>query len=175
MKGKLPLGIGELTYLTIKSDATRVAALLSGEIDLVHDVPVQDIDRLEKAQGIRVTYGPENRTIFFGMDLGSPELKTSDVKGKNPFADVRVRRAMQMAIDREAIKRAVMRGQSIPAGIIAPTLRQRLHRRPSTRCRRSISTGRRSCSPTPATRRASRSRCIARTTATSTTSRSARR
>ena len=54
------------------------------------------------------------------MDVGSPELKTSDVKGKNPFADKRVRQAINMAIDREAIQRVVMRGQSVPAGVIAP-------------------------------------------------------
>ena len=54
------------------------------------------------------------------MDVASPELKTSNVKGKNPFADKRVRQAINMAIDREAIKRAVMRGQSVPAGVIAP-------------------------------------------------------
>jgi peptide/nickel transport system substrate-binding protein len=54
------------------------------------------------------------------MDLSSHELKTSNVKGKNPFADKRVRQAVNMSIDREGIKRAVMRGQSVPAGVIAP-------------------------------------------------------
>jgi peptide/nickel transport system substrate-binding protein len=119
-KGEFPLGISEITYLTIKSDATRVAALISGEVDFVQDVPVQDIDRLEKSGNLRVNLGPENRTIFLGMDVGSSELKTSNIKGKNPFADKRVRQAINMAIDREAIKRAVMRGQSVPAGVIAP-------------------------------------------------------
>jgi peptide/nickel transport system substrate-binding protein len=119
-KGTFPLGITEIVYLTIKSDATRVAALLSGELDFVQDVPVQDIDRLEKTPNLKVTLGPENRTIFLGMDGASPELKTSNVKGKNPFADKRVRQAVNMAIDREAIKRVVMRGQSVPAGVIAP-------------------------------------------------------
>src|SRR5262245_40602735 len=119
-KGEVPLGITDITYTVIKSDATRVAALLSGEVDLVQDVPPQDIDRLAKTPNLKVNFGPENRTIFFGMDVASPELKTSDVKGKNPFADKRVRQAINMAIDREAIKRAVMRGQSVPAGIIAP-------------------------------------------------------
>jgi peptide/nickel transport system substrate-binding protein len=119
-KSEVPLGISEITYLTIKSDATRVAALISGEIDFVQDVPVQDIDRLEKNASLKVTLGPENRTIFLGMDVASPELKTSNVKGKNPFADKRVRQAVNMSIDREAIKRAVMRGQSVPAGVIAP-------------------------------------------------------
>jgi peptide/nickel transport system substrate-binding protein len=117
---KVPHGITEITYITIKSDATRIAALLSGEVDLVQDMPVQDIERVAKTGGFRVNRGPENRTIFLGMDVGSPELKTSDVKGKNPFADKRVRQAMSMAVDRVAIQRAVMRGESVPANIIAP-------------------------------------------------------
>ena len=119
-KGQVPLGITDITFLVIKSDATRVAALLSGEVDFVQDVPVQDVDRVEKTPNLKVNLGPENRTIFFGMNRGDPEIAGSNVKGKNPFADKRVRQAINMAIDREAIKRAVMRGQSVPAGIIAP-------------------------------------------------------
>jgi peptide/nickel transport system substrate-binding protein len=118
-KGQAALGISEITYVAIKSDPTRVAALRSGELDFVQDLPVQDIEGV-KAAGIKVNFGPENRTIFFGMDVSSPELKTSNVKGKNPFADKRVRQAVNMAIDREGIKRSVMRGQSVPAGVIAP-------------------------------------------------------
>ena len=119
-KGEFPIGITDITYLMIKADATRVAALLSGEVDFVQDVPVQDIDRVGKTANIKINLGPENRTIFFGMDVASPELQSSNIKGKNPFADKRVRQALNMAIDREAIKRAVMRGQSVPAGVIAP-------------------------------------------------------
>ena len=119
-KGEFPVGITDITYLMIKADATRIAALLSGEVDFVQDVPVQDIDRVGKTANIKINLGPENRTIFFGMDVASPELQTSNIKGKNPFADKRVRQAINMAIDREAIKRAVMRGQSVPAGVIAP-------------------------------------------------------
>ena len=104
----------------IKADATRVAALLSGELDFVQDVPVQDIERLKGSPQLAVTTGPENRTIFFGMDVGSPQLRSSDVKGKNPFADVRVRQAVNTAINRQAIQRVVMRGQSAPAGAIVP-------------------------------------------------------
>jgi peptide/nickel transport system substrate-binding protein len=118
--GELPGGITEITFMPIKSDATRVAALLSGEVDFVQDVPVQDIDRLEKTSNLKVNLGPENRTIFFGMDVSSKELTSSNIKGKNPFADKKVREAIHTAIDREAIKRAVMRGQSVPAGVIAP-------------------------------------------------------
>jgi peptide/nickel transport system substrate-binding protein len=58
------------------------------------------------------------RTIYLAPDVGSPELKYSNVKGKNPFADKRVRQAMSLAIDREAIKRNTMRGMSIPAAVI---------------------------------------------------------
>jgi len=117
---EVPLEIEELTLVTIKQDATRVAALLSGEVDVVQDVPVQDIERLKGSPSLRVSEGPENRTIFFGFDVGSPELASSDVKGKNPFADVRVRQAVNAAINRQAIQRVVMRGQAVPAGTIAP-------------------------------------------------------
>ena len=119
-RNEVPLEITELVLTTIKQDATRVAALLSGEVDVVQDVPVQDIERLKNSPSLRVTEGPENRTIFFGFDVGSKELASSDVKGKNPFADVRVRQAVHAAINRQAIQRVVMRGQAVPAGTIAP-------------------------------------------------------
>lgn len=119
-KGQVPLEITELIYVPIKSDATRVAALLSGEVDFVQDVPVQDIQRLQGDSNLRVAVGPENRSIFLGMNVGDPELKSSNIKGKNPFADKRVRHAINMAVNRQAIQRVVMRGQSIPTGIIAP-------------------------------------------------------
>jgi peptide/nickel transport system substrate-binding protein len=116
----VPLEITEIVYTPIKADATRIAALLSGEVDLVQDVPVQDIERLKSTPNLRVTTGPENRTIFFGMDVGSKDLKGDNVEGKNPFADKRVRQAMNMAINRAAIQRVVMRGQSVPTGVIMP-------------------------------------------------------
>jgi peptide/nickel transport system substrate-binding protein len=65
--------------------------------------------------------GNEYRTIFLGMDQERPELLYSNVKGKNPMKDKRVRQAMYQAIDIEAIKKAVMRGESIPTGaMISP-------------------------------------------------------
>lgn len=118
--GQVPLEITELVYLPIKADATRLAALLSGEVDFVQDVPVQDIERLRSSQNLRVNIGPENRTIFFGMDVASPDLKSDSVEGKNPFADKRVRQAMNMALNRVAIQRVAMRGQSVPTGVIMP-------------------------------------------------------
>jgi len=119
--GKLDGNVTDVVYTPIKSDATRVSALLAGDVDLVTDLPVQDVDRLRKDPKTKVLDGHEVRTIFIGMDQHNDELKYSDVKGRNPFKDVRVRRALNMAIDREAIRRVVMRGLSIPAGImVAP-------------------------------------------------------
>jgi peptide/nickel transport system substrate-binding protein len=117
-KGQVPLGIETITYVTIKKDETRVAALLSGEVDFVQDMPVQDIERVQKTPGLRVNLGQENRSIFLGMDVGSADLKSDDVQGKNPFADKRVRQAINVAIDRDGIRRAVMRNQSKPSGMI---------------------------------------------------------
>ena len=110
--------IEKIELLPIKNDATRVAALLSGEIDYTNVVPVQDIERIKSSSGHIVKMTPQNRTIFFGMDQGSAELNSSNIKGKNPFADKRVRLAMYHALDMDAIKDKVMRGQSVPAGII---------------------------------------------------------
>jgi peptide/nickel transport system substrate-binding protein len=110
--------VTQVIYTPIKSDGTRVAALLSGDVDLVTDVPPQDVDRLRKDAKLKVLDGAEVRTIFIALDEFSPELKYSSVKGKNPFKDKRVREALNLAIDREAIKRSVMRGQSLPAGLI---------------------------------------------------------
>ena len=110
--------IDKIELLPIKNDATRVAALLSGEIDYTNVVPVQDIERIKSSSAHIVKMTPSNRTIFFGMDQGSAELNSSNIKGKNPFADKKVRLAMYHALDMEAIKDKIMRGQSFPAGII---------------------------------------------------------
>jgi peptide/nickel transport system substrate-binding protein len=120
---KLTGNVTDVIYTPIKSDATRVAALLSGDVDLLTDLPTQDVARLQKDPKLKVLEGAENRTIFIGMDQFSPELKYSDVKGKNPFKDIRVRKALNMSVDREAIKRVTMRGLSIPAAImVAPSV-----------------------------------------------------
>jgi peptide/nickel transport system substrate-binding protein len=115
--------VTELTYLPIKSAPTRVAALLSGDVDLVTDVPPQDYQRLHgmKADArLKLMEGAEVRTLFFAMDQGSDELRESSVKGRNPFKDRRVREAMNLALDREAIQRSIMRGLSVPAALMVP-------------------------------------------------------
>ncbi|HZN86470.1 MAG TPA: ABC transporter substrate-binding protein, partial [Burkholderiales bacterium] len=98
--GKLEGNVTEIIYTPIKADATRIAALLSGDVDLVTDLPVQDVTRLRGEAKLKVLDGHEVRTIFIGMDQHSAELKYSNVKGKNPFKDMRVRKALNVAVDR---------------------------------------------------------------------------
>jgi peptide/nickel transport system substrate-binding protein len=118
---KIEGNVSEVIYTPIKADATRVSALLSGDVDMVTDLPTQDVERLRKDAKLKVLDGHEVRTIFIAMDQHNSELKYSSVKGKNPFKDIRVRKALNMAVDREAIRRVTMRGLSIPAGImVAP-------------------------------------------------------
>ena len=113
----------EIDFTPIASDATRVAALLSGEVDVVEPVPIQDIQRVNSSGVATVMTGPELRTIFLGMDQSRDELLYSNVKGKNPFKDVRVREAFYKAIDVDLIKNRVMRGLSTPSALmIAPQL-----------------------------------------------------
>ncbi|MFG6462753.1 ABC transporter substrate-binding protein [Roseateles sp. DXS20W] len=117
---KNPGNVTELSYLPIKSAPTRVAALLSGDVDLVTDLPPQDFFKLKEDGKVRLLEGSEIRTIFFVMDQGSDELRESSVKGKNPFKDRKVREAMNLALDREAIKRSIMRGLSVPGALMIP-------------------------------------------------------
>lgn len=108
---------------TIASDATRVAALLSGDMDMIYPVPAQDIARINGNAGTKVLTGPELRTIFLGFDQMRDELPGSDVKGKNPFKDPRVRKAIYQAIDTDAITDRIMRGLAKPnALMISPYL-----------------------------------------------------
>jgi peptide/nickel transport system substrate-binding protein len=108
-------------FTPISSDATRVAALLSGEIDVMEPVPLQDVERIKASPGTTVLQGPELRTIFLGMDQKRDELLFSSVKGKNPFKDKRVRQAFYQAIDVETIKSRVMRGAATPtAEMVGP-------------------------------------------------------
>ena len=106
----------DVTFSVIGSANTRVAALLSGDVDMIYTVPPQDMDRLGRTEGLKLAVGPELRTIFLGFDQDRAELLKSDVKGKNPFQDIRVRQAFNMAVDKKAISSRVMRGQSHPTG-----------------------------------------------------------
>ena len=113
--------VTEIVYTPVKATATRMAALLSGEVDFVLDPSPQDLPRLRQDGNLKVMDGVENRTIFFGMDQHRDELVGSNVKGKNPLKDVRVRKALYQAIDMNAIARVTLRGLGQPTGaLIAP-------------------------------------------------------
>ena len=118
--GKVEGNVDEVVFTPISNDATRVAALLSGEIDMMEPLPVQDIERVKSNAALKVLQGPELRIIFLGMDQKRDELLFSNIKGKNPFKDVRVRKAFYQAIDIETIKSRVMRGAATPVAEMIP-------------------------------------------------------
>ena len=107
-----------VTFRGIKSDPSRVAALLAGDVDLIDEVPAVDMARLKKDPKLAQTVS--NRIIYLHLDHfrdDSPFVQGKDGKPiKNPLRDVRVRRAISMAIDRDAIVSRVMEGQAIKAG-----------------------------------------------------------
>ena len=118
--------VQEVVYSPIASDATRLAALVSGEVDLVNDPAPRDVARLRNTAGVQVIDGPENRLVFIGMDQARDKLLYGKAPGlngqeRNPFKDVRVRRALYQAIDIEAIKSKLMAGQSVPTGALTPS------------------------------------------------------
>lgn len=119
--GQMEGNVTEIVYTPIKSAATRIAALLSGEVDLVLDPSPQDLPRLRSSGTIKVVDGLENRTIFLGMDQFRDELVGSNIKGKNPLKDLRVRKALYQSIDANALTRNILRGLGKPTGtLVAP-------------------------------------------------------
>jgi peptide/nickel transport system substrate-binding protein len=110
-----------VSFLSIKSDATRLAALTSGEVDLVLDPPFQDVARLKTDSKITVASTSDLGTQYFTFDQARDELPGSDVKGRNPFKDLRVRRAVAHAINIDLIIQKVLRGQGTATGsLISP-------------------------------------------------------
>jgi peptide/nickel transport system substrate-binding protein len=116
--GKIEGNVVNVEYTPIGNDSTRVAALLSGQVDVIEPVPLQDVARINASGKSKVMQGPELRTIFLGMDQKRDELLYSSVKGKNPFKDKRVRQAFYQAIDINGIQRTVMRGASKPMALM---------------------------------------------------------
>ncbi|HJW12295.1 MAG TPA: ABC transporter substrate-binding protein [Albitalea sp.] len=115
---KVEGNVDEVVFTPIGNDATRVAALLSGEVDVMEPVPLQDVERVKASGSLTVLQGAELRTIFLGMDQKRDELLFSSVKGKNPFKDKRVRQAFYQAIDIETIKSRVMRNAAQPTALM---------------------------------------------------------
>ena len=105
-----------VTLLTLKADATRLAALISGEVDLVLDPPLPDIERLKRETGLMLLQMPDLGQQYLTFDQARDELQDSDVKGRNPFKDLRVRRAVYHAINVDLIVQKVLRGQGVATG-----------------------------------------------------------
>lgn len=121
--GTMPGNVTEAIFTPIQEDPTRVAALLSGKVEIAYPVPLQDWQRITEAAGVRVVVTPEARTVYLGMDQMRPVLNRSNVTDANPFKDVRVRAAFAHAINIPAITDRIMRGSSSPAGLmVAPQI-----------------------------------------------------
>ncbi len=119
--GKVDGNVDEVVFTPIGNASTLVAALLSGEVDVIEPVPVQDVERIKGIASLKVLQGPELRIIFLGMDQKRDELQFSSVKGKNPFKDKRVRQAFFQAIDEGAIAKNIMRGAATPSAVMFPS------------------------------------------------------
>ena len=112
----------QVVWVPIRSDATRLAALSSGEVDMVLDPPYQDIARLKADPRITLVQGTDLGQQYLTFDQARDELQDSDVKGKNPFKDLRVRRAVYHAINVPLIIDKVLRGAAVPTGSFLSTL-----------------------------------------------------
>jgi peptide/nickel transport system substrate-binding protein len=113
-----PHNLDGIVHTVIKDPTARLQALLSGEADFLSDPPLADLDQIKRTPGLKLERTNEFRTIFLGLDQGSRELRSSNVKGRNPFADRRVRQAVYQAIDEQTVVDRVMSGLAIPAGTI---------------------------------------------------------
>jgi peptide/nickel transport system substrate-binding protein len=116
--GQNPHNLDGIVHTVIKDPARRLEALLNGEVDFLSDPPLADLDEIEGTPGLKLVRINETRTVFLGLDQGSPQLRSSDIQGRNPFADRRVRQAVYQAIDEGTIRDKVMNGLAIPSGII---------------------------------------------------------
>ncbi len=110
-----------VVFKPLTDSATRVAAILSGIVDLIDRVPTMDVKRIRRHREIRFYRRPGLRLIYLQMDQyrrHSPWIVSRD--GKNPLLDRRVRRALYYGIDEEAIVRYIMSGYALPAGQLCP-------------------------------------------------------
>jgi peptide/nickel transport system substrate-binding protein len=106
-----------VTLRSITSAGPRVAALLSGDVDLIDNVPIQDLPRVKANSSFKVVEGLSNRIIYLHFDhVGDAPAGVDGAGGKNPYKDKRVREAISKAIDREAIVARIMGGVAVPAG-----------------------------------------------------------
>jgi peptide/nickel transport system substrate-binding protein len=131
---RYPHNLDRIEFKPIADPEERLAALLRGDLDLLTDPPFAALGQIKRTPGLKVEGATEPRIIYLGLDQSRAELRSSDVKGRNPFSDKRVRQAIYQAIDLEALRKEVMQGLSIPAGMMvspglngyAPELDRRL-------------------------------------------------
>src|SRR5437763_9497499 len=110
-----------LIFRPITSAGPRVAALLSGDVDMIENVPIQDLERVRSNPGFKVAQGLSNRVIYLHFDyIDDVPPGVADSGGKNPFRDKRVREAISKAIEREAIVARIMGGVAVAAGEMLP-------------------------------------------------------
>jgi peptide/nickel transport system substrate-binding protein len=111
--------VDRIEFRPINNDATRIAALVSGQVDFTNAVPLQATQRLEGSPGVKLLLATELRTVFFALNYGAK----TQAGEPNPLRDERVRRAMLMALDADGIRRSIMRGLSRTTGaIVAPAI-----------------------------------------------------
>ena len=111
----------KVTYRPISNPAARVAALLAGDVDLVEDPPTDDLERLKKDPKLNVVAKASNRIIYVALDQNGEQTPgIQGTNGKNPFLDKRVREAMSLAIDRQALVDRIMGGIATPAAQLLP-------------------------------------------------------
>ncbi|MEM6594587.1 MAG: ABC transporter substrate-binding protein [Pseudomonadota bacterium] len=123
--GEAEHNITRAEFTPIQNPATAVAALLSGDVDMINPVPIQDAARLEGQGNVQVIKGIEARVIMLGFPHQADALKYTEAAGQpNPFKDVRVRQAVAHAVNVPAILQTIMRGNAEPASqLVSPAMR----------------------------------------------------
>ena len=112
---------GEVKLIPAPSAGPRLTGLLAGDFDLIENPAARDVKRISETPGFGYVITPSVRVVYFQFDVArspSPMVKAAD--GKNPLQDVRVRRAISMAIDRKAIAARIMDGAATPANQFLP-------------------------------------------------------
>ena len=111
----------EITIRPITNEGARVAALLAGDVDVIEKPPVQDLERLRGDPNVNIVQGASSRVIYLHFDhVGEPSPMIEGTDGKNPLKDVRVRKAISLAINRPLIVDRIMGGLAVPARQLVP-------------------------------------------------------
>ncbi|WP_341896353.1 ABC transporter substrate-binding protein [Ferrovibrio terrae] len=111
----------QVIYRPMSNDAARVAALLAGDVDMIENPPPADMKKLRENPTVKISDVVSNRLIYISLDQSEPTAGIPDTEGKNPLRDVRVRKALSMAINREAIASRIMEGLGKPSGDFLPS------------------------------------------------------